>query len=126
MSATLTHPEVQLPTPVDVDRPLRQIQAVQVPPAENPATDGGSIVRGVILSVIGAGAVALLLFSLVPAIFVAMVVFLPVLLPFMLLGLVVVLEDDVHRARARGDEQAQQPCSCHHDRMQRALRSVSP
>ena len=80
-----------------------------------------SVLRAAILIVLGAGALTLLFFSLVPAILVGLLMFLPALAPLILVALAIVFTDDAERNRDKPAAAGEQPCSCHHDRLQRAL-----
>ncbi|GEM_PF-4567725 len=77
--------------------------------------------RAAILIALGAGALTLLFFSLVPAVFVGLLLFLPALAPIILVGLAIVLTGDIQHSQDKQADAAEQPCSCHHDRLQRAL-----
>ena len=125
MYAAVAFPETMFEPPIarPVEEFNRPAPETGPKPAATQSNRCAAVLRAGILLALGAGALALILFSLVPAVLLALVLLLPALAPLILVGLGFVFVGDAERSRAQRTETLDQPCSCHHDRMLRALQN---
>ena len=125
MNAVLDLPKLHSRASAANSVALLEPVARQLGPQPEPAGPSlfATLLRTAILLAFAAGGLALIMFSLVPAVFLALIFFLPALAPLIVVALGIVFDEDAEHSRDRQHAVLDQPCSCHHDRMLRAVQN---